>query len=289
MYYPPRSKMEFGRISPDAEAGDIVLPKSPTRAPFVRADGTSSSFELRFGLPVWARDEFVGPLYPEDTKKSDYLAAYAERCSAIELNATFYSVPTLERTRGWAADTPETFRFCPKMPKGLSHGHELKKEMLNAFVGALEGFGNRLGVTFIQLPEWADTSFRRPLFDLLEALPSNMRFALELRHEHWFSEEATFTRLRAYLEKKGIGLAITDAPGRRDVVHMALTAPFTFVRFLGHDAGPEDRRRIDEWLGRFEEWKTLGLEEAYFFIHHPNEVDGVPLLEPLRDWTARVR
>ncbi len=268
--------MEFGRLPPDADLGDLRLPPAVARAPAPAAHPVT----LHYGLPVWARDEFVGPLYPEGTPKSDYLSAYAKRCSAIELNATFYSVPTIERTRAWAECTPPSFRFCPKMPKGVSHGRELKREMLDAFMVGVDGFGERLGPIFIQLPEWADLSWRRPLFDLLEALPQKP-FALELRHEAWF-EGATFLKLSAYLEKKSIGLVITDAPGRRDVVHMACTAPFTFVRFLGHDGGDVDRRRIDEWLRQLDRWNGEGLEDAYFFIHHANEVDGVPLLEPFR-------
>ncbi len=277
--------MEFGRLSPDAHDADLRLPSARPRIATPPAAG-ATRLNLRFGLPVWAKDEFVGPLYPEGTPKSDYLSAYAARCSAIELNATFYAVPPVERARGWAESTPPSFRFCPKMPKGVSHGRELKREMLDAFMTGVAGFGERLGPIFIQLPEWADLTWRRPLFDLLEALPKGA-FAIELRHEAWFDEEATFKKLRAYLEKKAIGLVITDSPGRRDVVHMGVTAPFTFVRFLGHDGGDVDRRRIDEWLVQLDRWKSEGLEEAYFFVHHENEVDGVPLLEALSNFAAK--
>ncbi len=282
--------MEFGRLERELVPGELRLPPDPSRNVAFgerHVQSGRAAFRKYVGLPVWANDGFVGPLYPEGTPKTHYLREYAKRCNAIELNATFYAVPTFERAKAWADETPEGFRFCPKVPKGLSHAHELNRTMLDAFIAGIQGFGDRLGPCFLQLPDWAGPEHKRALFNLLEALPTSHRFAVEVRHPSWFQDRATFDRFSDYLEKKCITFVITDAPSRRDVLHMALTAPSTFVRFLGSGHADEDARRIDEWRSRIETWQKLGATDHHFFVHYANEVEGVPFVDAMARDTMR--
>ena len=73
--------------------------------------------DFHIGCPVWSFKGWVGNFYPEGTKPKEFLHEYARRLTTVEGNTTFYAVPTRETVEGWAAEMPETFRFCPKVPK----------------------------------------------------------------------------------------------------------------------------------------------------------------------------
>ncbi len=74
------------------------------------------------------------------------------------------------------------------------------------------------------------------------------------------------------LHELGIGTVITDTPGRRDVLHMRLTAPVAFIRYVGNNLHPTDYQRIDAWVDRIKSWVDKGLREIYFFTHNPEEL-----------------
>src|SRR5512141_3228628 len=73
------------------------------------------------GCPIWSFKGWVGNFYPADTKPAEFLREYSRRVTTIEGNTTFYAVPAQKTVEGWVAETPETFRFCPKVPKAISH------------------------------------------------------------------------------------------------------------------------------------------------------------------------
>jgi uncharacterized protein YecE (DUF72 family) len=94
---------------------------------------------------------------------------------------------------------------------------------------------------------------------------------VELRHEGWFGTAAVRETWELMFEL-GIGAVITDTPGRRDVLHMRLTAPVAFIRWVGNNLHPTDFRRIDEWGERLRTWVDKGLREVYFFVHDHEEL-----------------
>jgi hypothetical protein len=78
-------------------------------------------------------------------------------------------------------------------------------------------------------------------------------------------------RYYARLSELGIGTIITDAAGRRDVLHMRLTVPRAFIRFVGNSLHPSDFPRIDDWARRIKKWLDAGIDEIYFFMHMHDE------------------
>jgi uncharacterized protein YecE (DUF72 family) len=80
------------------------------------------------------------------------------------------------------------------------------------------------------------------------------------------------------LESFGVIALITDVAGRRDVLHMCLTAPAVMVRFVGNSLHPTDFSRIDAWIGRLKQWLEQGLREIYFFVHEPDNVQAPELI-----------
>jgi uncharacterized protein YecE (DUF72 family) len=136
----------------------------------------------------------------------------------------------------------------------------------------IQAFDETLGPCFLQMPP----NFTPNHFDTLAAFlrdwPVDVPLALELRHERWFSEKETLEKTIQLLQELGVGFVITDTAGRRDVIHMALTAPFLLLRFGGNEGHPSDETRLMSWIARFEQWKTKGLKEVYLLIHQPDSV-----------------
>jgi uncharacterized protein YecE (DUF72 family) len=95
---------------------------------------------------------------------------------------------------------------------------------------------------------------------------------MELRHPEWFTDQAAYNSVCAAMEKRNAGAVITDVLGRRDCVHMRLTSPEVFIRFVGNDLHPTDYKRVDEWIERICAWKEKGISKVYFFMHQHEEV-----------------
>ncbi|MGW8250828.1 MAG: DUF72 domain-containing protein, partial [Anaerolineales bacterium] len=87
---------------------------------------------LYVGCPIWAYKGWVGTFYPESTKPAGYLREYSSRLTTVEGNTTFYAVPSHKTIQGWVAEMPETFRFCPKLPRTISHTGKLEEHIEQA-------------------------------------------------------------------------------------------------------------------------------------------------------------
>src|SRR4026208_2514110 len=117
---------------------------------------------LYLGCPIWSFKGWVGNFYPEGTKPSEFLREYSRRLTTIEGNTTFYAVPSQDTLAGWVAQMPETFRFCPKVPKAISHEKNLmdNSERAREFIRVMSGLGTRLGPMFTkQQPRDTPTMF----------------------------------------------------------------------------------------------------------------------------------
>lgn len=259
--------MEFGKVA-DLRGIDLRLPEdAPGNARWLpgRPDAASRVFA---GCPVWQDDALAKKVCPPGTPKAKRLAAYARAFAATELNSTGYGFDP-GRARAWAASVPEGFRFCPKFTRDVTLAPDLDAVhgIFARECADFPAFGDRLGAVLLQFPDGFGPS-RFPQLERLLAIPRPaFPLALEVRHPAWFRNPDWIDRLAALLEKRAIAMVITDAPGRRDVVHMRLTAPWTFIRLNGHDGGDADGRRLGDWAERVGFWLGKGLREAYFFPH----------------------
>src|SRR5690348_12482050 len=109
---------------------------------------------IYLGCPIWSFKGWVGNFYPKGTKSGDFLREYASRLTTIEGNTTFYAVPAIKSIATWIEQTPETFHFCPKVPKAISHNGKLSDYVDRAlqFVEVMRPLASRLGPMFLQLP-----------------------------------------------------------------------------------------------------------------------------------------
>jgi uncharacterized protein YecE (DUF72 family) len=100
---------------------------------------------------------------------------------------------------------------------------------------------------------------------------------VELRHADWYADAKAFKSVFNMLEENKTGSIITDASGRRDCVHMRLSNPEAFIRFVGNGLHPSDYTRVDEWALRIKSWLDKGIESVYFFMHQHEEIHSPEL------------
>lgn len=266
--------MKFGSVE-DPEHIDFTLPQDHSDTVAVLAQGAGVLQEVFVGCAKWSRKDLKG-FYPRGTK--DELAYYASQFNAIELNATFYNSYQPERIAVWRDKAPDGFRFFPKVHRYISHIKRLKdvELSLEKYLHSILAFEDKLGMSFLQLHNnFAPKNMDR-LATFLDYWPLDMPLAIELRHADWFDDESVAANLYGLLETHQVANIIVDTAGRRDLMHMRLTTPVAFVRFVGANH-PSDYDRLSDWIIRIKEWKAQGLEKLYFFIHQNMETAS-PLL-----------
>lgn len=272
--------MEFGR-GQKIDNIHFTLPADAVMTE--RVLGTTADREAPLRVYVggtgWGQAKWIGKVYPRGAKPKDFLSYYIRQFNSIELNALWYNLQPREVIARWAEVAGPGFRFCPKFSNTISHERELERAEGDTalFIDHMQSFGVTLGWSFLQLPERFSPSRASVLHTYLRGLPRDFRTCVELRHAGWFGTAAVRDTWEL-LESLGIGAVITDTPGRRDVLHMRLTARVALVRFVGNNLHPTDFRRIEEWGERLGSWVERGLREVYFFVHDQEELFSPELI-----------
>lgn len=243
------------------------------------------------GCAVWAYKDWVGDLFPPGSKSADFLRLYSRRLTTVEGNTTFYATPKPDVVQRWVAETPETFRFCLKLPREISHEGPLADqiETTRAFVERMAGLGQRLGPFFLQLPPGYRADKIADLERWLQGWPEGYQLAVEVRHNDWYTEPGE-SALMELLERYGVGRVLMDVrplkagplPGADEDVrrardnkpdvplHPLRSGDFTLVRYIGHPEFALNAPFLDEWAGRVAGWLAEGTQ-VYFFCHCPDE------------------
>lgn len=284
--------MEFGTLT-EIENVDWTLPKEdPSTKPFLEALGGRKPQKTRFyvGAPIWQQKEWKEKIYPRGMPPSDALFHYSRTFNCIEFNSTHYSVPSPAQIEKWVSQVPSEFRFLPKLPQTISH---VKNGLLDAvarreWLTALKAFGGSLGPCFLQLPPSFNYDRKAELFHFLEAWSDEYKLSVEFRHPSWFQDGHVLPALTKYLQSRRIGLVITDVAGRRDVLHSSISAPFSFLRFIGNDLHPSDFTRIADWIARLQRWQSAGLEDFYFLAHQTDNIKSPETIDHVVEDLNRV-
>ena len=201
---------------------------------------------LRVGTSSFASADWVGVFYPPGTRPEGYLPSYAERFDTVEIDSSFYGTPTPKQVEGWRARTPDGFVFAAKVPQVVSHTEVSAESMdeLAKFLDVMRGLGPKLGPLLFQFPyiarardaeEWSTGArFRARLATLIEHLPEDLRFAVEVRNDRWIAPP-----LLGLLRSRRVALAFVDYYTMPMMARIAahpgsVTADFAYVRFLGN-------------------------------------------------------
>jgi uncharacterized protein YecE (DUF72 family) len=281
--------MDFGKVtSADLELVDFTLPPDGAYTG-ATLSGKSEIEKPSFyvGCGKWGRDEWKGLIYPADTKSANFLDEYAKQFNSIELNASFYNIPTLKAIESWSGKVFNSaqpgFKFVPKFPRSISHIKKLKNasEQTDLFLTNLAGLGAYLGPGFLQLSDTFTPKDFSVLEEYLKYLSGNVQVFVELRNRLWYSEPKVRDSLFELLTALKIGAVMTDTNGRRDLLHMELTTPEAFIRFEGNGNKMHalDEKRIQEWASRLKSWLERGLKTVYFFLHQQDEADTPALAD----------
>lgn len=240
------------------------------------------------GCAVWSYKGWVGDFYPPKSRPSDFLNLYSQRLNTVEGNTTFYAVPEQDTVARWAQETPSKFKFCPKLPRQITHSGLLTPSSSQAlhFCERMGGLKDRLGIFFAQLPPSYSPQYFDDLTTFLQVLSSQpVSIALEVRHPDWFQDQYA-EDLNKLLSELGIGRVILDtrpiyncpddpqiSSERRKPqlpLQSSVTAPFTLIRFISHPQQEFNQPYLEEWAQKVETW--LHQETTvYFFVHCPTE------------------
>jgi uncharacterized protein YecE (DUF72 family) len=219
---------------------------------------------IYIGTSGYNYPEWKGTFYPATLSASKMLPYYAERFSTVEINYTFYRMPTAALVAGWAAQVPGDFKFTLKAPKRITHDRRLRDvaESVRGFCEAASELGPRLGAMLFQLAP----NFKKDLavFDaFLDVLPPRLCAAFEFRHDSWLDDDI-YARLRA----RNLALCIADSEKRTTPV-MA-TADYAYFRL--RDEGYTEQH-IAEWA---EKVRALEMQcrDIYVYFKHEDEGKG---------------
>ncbi len=264
--------MDFGKLN-DISRVNFRLPASSKINKQLLARYTPNALQVWVGLPIWSQKAWIGKIYPPKAQSKDFLKYYAQQFNSIELNTTHYRIPDKTTIEQWKSQVSKNFRFSPKFPQPISHEKMLQncQDLVAAFCKAISGFGENLGLSFLQLPPYFELKHLPILEKFLSEFPENIPLAVEFRHASWFKGE-NFEKAAEVLEKYNKSTVITDVAGRRDVLHQRITNSALMIRFVGNGLHPTDYIRLDEWVGQISEWQKQGLQRLFFFLHEPDNI-----------------
>jgi uncharacterized protein YecE (DUF72 family) len=196
--------------------------------------------------------------YPAEMKAHRYLSYYSRVFNAVEVDSTFYGTPKEDTVRRWAAMTPEGFRFCLKAPRQMTHEAGLVnvEEELDQFIATVRLLDDKLGVILFQFPPSFGADNLGLIDKLFPRLPDDLRFAVEVRHQSWYTatDKAGIPLLAKTLEEFGVCWAATEYPGLPGQIR--LTSRFVYIRWIGQHGSymHHDHERVDR-SPELESWR----------------------------------
>jgi uncharacterized protein YecE (DUF72 family) len=206
------------------------------------------------GTSGWMYKHWRGPFYPPGLNMRVWLERYSETFDCVEVNASFYRLPSRETFVSWAQRTPPDFRFAVKGSRFITHLKRLTDpgEHVPLFFERASGLGDKLGPVLWQLPPNFSRNDER-LSAFLETLPSSVCHAMEFRHPTWLHPDV-YNLLRQHK----VALVIPDHP--KLPKELVLTTNWTFVRF--HHAPTQDGNYPGEIIEQWASWCRQQLAEG---------------------------
>jgi uncharacterized protein YecE (DUF72 family) len=197
--------------------------------------------KLRLGTIGWSYNFWRGKFYPNKTIPKNYLLYYASQFNTVEVDSTFYRIPSQTTVVNWRQQTPENFLFSLKFPQMITHVRMLKdcEYETDVFLGRVSLLGDKLGVLLLQFPPTFDFDRLPDLEAYLEKLPKDHRFAVEVRNKNWLNQ--TFYSI---LKANRVALAWADNPFMAEI--KVATSDFLYFRWEG------DRKSVNGTLGNIE-------------------------------------
>jgi uncharacterized protein YecE (DUF72 family) len=248
--------------------------------------------QVYIGTSGWSYKGWDKTFYPKEIPKAAQFDFYATRFPTVEINNTFYRLPTLSMTRNWAAKAPPGFVYAVKGSRFITH----MKKLSNLEGGALKKFFDRIGpmqkrtgAILWQLPPFLKKDAAR-LESFLCLLPREYRYAVEFRHNSWIDDE-----IFSMLERHHAAHASVSSLGMP--MDLTVTAELVYIRFHGLKNGAAHdytRAELKPWAAHIEKQARLGRTVMIYFNNDLNvrapanakmlmEMVGAPVAQPLAE------
>ena len=244
------------------------------------------------GLPQWQHPHWkkLGISTLED---------YARYFNCVEGNTTLYALPRPDVVQRWHAMTHDDFRFCFKFPATISHQAALQQcdDLTREFFALMSPLAERIGQYWLQLPAAFSPADLSRLWAFLDALPTEFRYGVEVRHPAFFAKGEEERALNRGLHQRGVNRVILDTRGVHSAqpstpaiidaqrkkpklpVHAVITATQPMIRFIGGDDPQANRQWFQAWLARLPQWCTTS--QPLLFIHTPDNAFSPDLVRYL--------
>ncbi len=196
---------------------------------------------IHLGTLGWSYGFWKGKFYPDKTTSKNFLAYYSNRYDTVEVDSTFYRIPTQQAVTNWKNQTPSNFKFSLKFPSIITHIKMLKncERETNLFLERTGLLGEKLGPLLLQFPPNFEYEHLPDLSDFFEKLPMQNRYVVEVRSKAWLKEDF-------YLLLKANKAALAWVDGADMPLTSEVTSDFLYVRWEG------DRKKINGLLGKIE-------------------------------------
>lgn len=220
--------------------------------------------KVHVGTSGYNYPEWRGSFYPEKFPPKQMFGYYAERFHTVEINYTFYRMPTVKTTTGWLEQAPPGFAYTLKAPKRITHILRLKDaaEQLGFFCESARVLGPHLACLLFQLPPFfkCDTG---TLDTFLAAMPADVRPAFEFRHDSWLNDD-----VYAILKARSAALCIADFGDKTTPIQP--TARHGYFRLRDEGYSPAD---LDNWAARLVE-QSAAWDDAFIYFKHEDAGKG---------------
>ena len=229
------------------------------------------SFHYYIGTSGWHYDHWRDRFYPDKLTKAKWLEFYASHFTTVELNNSFYRLPSEAAFATWHDSSPANFTFAVKVSRFITHIKRLKnsEEAVENFISRAQILGEKLGPLLYQLPPNMHRN-DEVLESFLSILPRELKHAIEFRHKSWLEE-----KVFEILHKHNVGLCVFDMPGLG--CPLVATADFAYIRFHGSTGlyfSCYSDEELADWAKRLANL-TANLKAIYIYFNNDAEAFAV--------------
>jgi uncharacterized protein YecE (DUF72 family) len=219
--------------------------------------------KIYIGTSGWHYAHWIGTFYPAGTKPGEQFQLYKEAFSTVEINNSFYRLPSPDVFDGWRKMSPDNFKFVVKASRFITHNKKLKdpEESIRRFFSNVHYLGEKLGAILFQLPpSWKINADR--LNEFICVLPKGYRYVFEFRNNTWHVDQ-----IADLMKNHNCAFCIYELAGYTSPAYV--TADFVYIRLHGPGnakyQGSYTEEQLMEWALQCLVWKGEGLDVFVFF------------------------
>jgi uncharacterized protein YecE (DUF72 family) len=231
--------------------------------------------KIYVGTSGWHYNHWLGNFYPEGTKANGQLSYYIRFFKTVEINNSFYRLPTKETFENWKKSVPDDFLFVVKASRYITHMKKLKDPQLSIlnFMENVISLKEKLGPILFQLPPGWKINLQR-FADFLDVLPVGLRYVFEFRNETWYDPE-----IFKLLQRHNCAFCIYELAGH--ISPIEITADFVYLRL--HGPGKKYQGSYtDDILNRWAQKCIVWAGKRDVFVYFDNDQNGYAAFNALR-------